>query len=177
MRGGRAVLDRVRRRLRRQARAYGAGQEQRLKESALSLAAFSAYGAAWAVLLRRTGGSPAARLRPGDAVLASLATFRLSRLLSKGSVTSLLRAPFTEFEGATGPSEISERARGEGARATVGALVTCPFCTGVWVVTTLTGAQILWPQTTRTITWALATLAGADAAQLAYDRLVSWCQQ
>ncbi|WP_308368712.1 DUF1360 domain-containing protein [Streptomyces sp. ISL-36] len=107
-----------------------------------------------------------------------MATFRLSRLLSKGVVTSPLRAPFTRFKEAAGPSEVTEEPRTEsGVRGTVGALVTCPFCVGVWVATTLTGAQLLWPREVRVVTGALTVLAGADALQLAYSALGQKAQE
>lgn len=106
-------------------------------------------------------------------VLTSVATFRLSRLLSKASVTSPLRAPFTRYVGPQGPAELHEEAEPDGGRDTVGELVTCPFCTSVWVVSTLTAGQLLWPRATRTAMGALAALAGADALQPAYGALVS----
>jgi hypothetical protein len=58
----------------------------------------------------------------------------------------------------------------------VGELVTCPFCMSVWVASTLTAGQLLWPRATRTATrtamGTLAAPAGADALQLAYGALV-----
>ncbi|MFF5448029.1 DUF1360 domain-containing protein [Streptomyces sp. NPDC012888] len=110
-------------------------------------------------------------------MLASVATFRLSRLVSKGAVTSPLRAPFTRYEEASGPAEVTEEARGDGLRAPVGTLVTCSFCTGVWVASTLAGAYALWPRATRSVTSVFTVVAGADAAQLAYAGLTSWCER
>lgn len=50
--------------------------------------------------------------------------------------------------------------------------MTCPFCRNVWVASTLTAGQLLWPRATRTAKGGLASLAGADALQLAHTALV-----
>ncbi|MFI6088562.1 DUF1360 domain-containing protein [Streptomyces sp. NPDC051218] len=49
---------------------------------------------------------------PWDVLLTGAAVFRLAGWLSKGSVTSPLRAPFTRYESAAGPAEVSESPRG-----------------------------------------------------------------
>lgn len=86
----------------------------------------------------------------------------------KDPVTSPLRAPFTEYQGTQGPAELKEEVRGEGGRKTVGELVTCPFCTGVWVATGLTAGLVYLPRTTRLAMGTLAALAGADMLQFAH---------
>ncbi|MFJ4775993.1 DUF1360 domain-containing protein [Streptomyces sp. NPDC088762] len=151
---------------------YGGGEEHKLPGYTGSMVAFGLYTTAWTAVLRRYGRSMPGGLRAGDVALTAVATFRLSRLLSKGVVTSPLRAPFTRFKEAAGPSEVTEESRTEsGVRGTVGALVTCPFCVGVWVATTFTGAHLLWPRRVRAVTGLLTVLAGADALQLAYSAL------
>jgi len=140
-----------------------------------AMVGFGAYTAAWATAVRLRGRplpERPERPEPWDVVLTSVATFRLSRLLSKASVTSPLRAPFTRYVGPQGPAELHEEAQPEDGKETLGELVTCPFCTSVWVASTLTAGQLLWPRATRTITGALTALAGADALQLAYGSLV-----
>ncbi|MEU5312624.1 DUF1360 domain-containing protein [Streptomyces sp. NPDC021562] len=158
--------------LRRRLRAYSAQEERPLGGYTAALAAFGAYTAAWATVVRMRGRPLPDRPVPGDVALTAVATFRLSRLLSKASVTSPLRAPFTTFHGPQGPAELHEEARSEGGEAMVGELVTCPYCVSVWVASTLTAGQLLWPRATRTAMGALAALAGADALQLTYSALV-----
>jgi hypothetical protein len=131
-------------------RDYSAGHERPLGGYLAAMAGFGTYTAAWATLVRLRGRPLPDRPEPWDVVLTAVATFRLSRLISKASVTSPLRAPFTRY---------------------VGQLVTCPFCMSVWVAATLTGSQLLWPRATRTAMGALTALAGADALQLAYAAL------
>jgi hypothetical protein len=165
-------LHKVGKVFRRMSRAYSPQEERHLGGHLGAVVAFGAYTVAWGavVAVRKTKlpERPAAQ----DLLLTATAVFRLSRLLSKGSVTSPLRAPFTYYESATGPAEVSERPRGGGIRSTVGELATCPFCLSVWLTTTFTGAQLLWPRTTRTVTGGLTALAVADTMQLGYDCLL-----
>lgn len=158
--------------LRRIEREYSAGHDRPLGGYLAAMAGFGTYTAALATAVRLRGRPLPERPEPWDVVLTSVATFRLSRLLSKGSVTSPLRAPFTRYVGPQGPAEVHEEAHPENGKETVGELVTCPFCTSVWVASTLTAGQLLWPRATRTAMGTLAALAGADALQLAYSALM-----
>lgn len=132
---------------------------------------FAGYAAGWTVLRRRAGRPLPASPDPWDLLLTATATFRLSRLIGKATVTRPLRAPFTEVESAGAPAELNESPREEPARKTVGELLSCPFCLSVWIVTTFTGAQTLWPQATRTVTGALTALTVSDALQFGYSAL------
>lgn len=158
--------------LRRTGRAYAAGHERPLGGYLAAMAGFAAYTAAWTTVVRRSGRPVPERPEPWDVVLTSVATFRLSRLLSKAAVTSPLRAPFTRYVGPQGPAELHEEAQPEQGKHTVGELATCPFCMSVWVASTLTAGQLLWPRATRTAMGTLAALAGADTLQLAYSALM-----
>jgi hypothetical protein len=158
--------------LRRTGRTYAGSHERPLRGYATAMAAFGTYTAAWATVVRLRGRPLPDRPQPWDVLLTSVATFRLSRLISKASVTSPLRAPFTTYVGPQGPAELHEEAQSETGKDTVGELMTCPFCMSVWVASTLTAGQLLWPRATRTAMGALAALAGADALQLTYGALV-----
>ncbi|MFF0001193.1 DUF1360 domain-containing protein [Streptomyces avermitilis] len=174
---GTAADDRLGRRLRglarRTERRYSAGDDRPLGGYLAAMAGFGVYTAAWATAVRLRKSPMPDRPQLWDVVLTAVATFRLSRLLSKASVTSPLRAPFTRYVSAQGPAELHEEPRAEDGKDTLGELVTCPFCMSVWVVSTLTAGQLLCPRATRTVMGALAALAGADALQLAYSVLVN----
>ena len=136
-----------------------------------SLATYAVSLAALVATSRATGGAPA-RYSVTDLLLGGVATHKFSRLLSRGSVTSPLRAPFTEFQEAAGASEHTESARGEhGVRHTVGELLTCPFCLGVWIGTAYVAGLGVAPTAARA--WAAVfTVTGvADFLQHAYARL------
>jgi hypothetical protein len=83
-----------------------------------------------------------------------------------------VRAPFTEFEAPAGAGEHLERARdGHGVRHTVGELLTCPFCVGVWVSTAYVGGLALAPRATRGWAAVFAVTGISDFLQHGYARL------
>ncbi|WP_205473869.1 DUF1360 domain-containing protein [Nocardioides sp. SYSU D00038] len=152
--------------------AYDPSGEVDVAGSAGSLAAYTTALAALVGGARLAGRELPDQHHPLDLALGGLAVHKLSRLLSKSSVASPLRAPFTEFREATGASEHAEEARGDhGVRHTVGELITCPFCLGVWVSTAYVAGLVLAPRPTRTAAAVLVVSALSDAAQHAYERL------
>ncbi len=108
-----------------------------------------------------------------DIALISVATHKLSRLLTKDPVTSPFRAPFTRFEGAAGKGELNEEVRGTGGQHAVGELVTCPFCLGQWVATAFVFGLVLAPRATRLTTTVFTALTASDFLQLAYSAAAS----
>jgi hypothetical protein len=126
-----------------------------------------------AAVARLTGRNVPDSLPAKDIALSALATYKLSRLIAKDPVTSPLRAPFTTYEGTSGPAELEEEVRGSGARKTAGELITCPFCSGMWVATGFTAGLVYLPRTTRLAIGTFATLAGADLMHFAH----AWLEQ
>jgi hypothetical protein len=92
----------------------------------------------------------------------------VARLLAKDPVTSPIRAPFTRYEGQSGPAELAEEVRGVGARKTVGELLTCPFCSGQWVASAFVAGLLVAPRPTRALAALFTVAAGADLYQHAY---------
>jgi hypothetical protein len=133
------------------------------------MAAYAAVTGGLCGAVRLSGRRLPARIRAGDLALVTVATFRVSRLLSKDPVTSPLRAPFTRFEGTSGPAELQEEVRGSGLRKAVGELVTCPFCLAQWTATAFTFGLVLAPRTTRFAAAVMTAVAGSDLLQLAYN--------
>ena len=128
------------------------------------------YNAAFAAALvaARLAGRSLPTPTVGDIALFGVATHKLSRLLAKDKVTAALRAPFTEYEEDGGPSEVEERPRGRGARRAIGELVTCPYCLDQWVAAGFTVGSIAAPRASRLTAGVFATVAVADALQIAY---------
>ncbi len=139
----------------------------------MTMTAYAGVVGVLAAAARVTGREVPDGLPAKDVALSALATHKLSRLLAKDPVTSPLRVPFTAYQGTSGPAELHEEVRGSGVRKTVGELITCPFCTGVWVATGFTAGLIYLPRTTRLAMGTLAALAGSDMLQFAY----AWLQQ
>lgn len=137
---------------------------------AASLASYGVLVAATLAVGRLTGRSLPERSSVVDMLVGGVATHKLSRLLAKGSVTSPLRAPFTEFEAPAGAAEHHEHARGtSGVRHTVGALLTCPFCLGVWLGTAYVGALAVAPRPTRAVATVFSVVAVSDWLHLGYE--------
>jgi hypothetical protein len=113
--------------------ARNAEDERPLKGCALVLTGYAGAAGAAALTARLLGRRLPERPAPGDVLLMAVAAHKISRLLTKDAVTSPLRAPVTAFEGPAGEAELNERSRGRGARHALGELLTCPFCTAVWV--------------------------------------------
>lgn len=106
-----------------------------------------------------------------DLALMSAGTFKLSRLIAKDRVTSVLRAPFTTFQDDIGHGEVDEAARGRGVRRAVGELLVCDYCLGQWVAAAYVAGYTAAPRPTRAVA-ALFTIHGAaDVLRLGYSRL------
>lgn len=156
--------------LRERARGYAPGQRRPLGGYLRSMAAYAALSGALAGAVRASGRPLPERYGAGDVLLLSVATHKLSRLLTKESVTSPLRAPFARYTGPAGHAELHEQVRTDGGptRHAVGELVTCPFCMAVWVATGLAGGLVLAPRATRLAATVLTLVAASDFLQLAY---------
>jgi Protein of unknown function (DUF1360) len=147
---------------------YAGGEDRPLRGYAATMTVYGSMVTGLAAAARLTGRRVPDHMPARDILLAAVATHKLSRLIARDPVTSPLRAPFTSYQGTIGPAELREDARGQGAQKTIGELVTCPFCAGVWVATGLTAGLIYLPRTTRLAMGALTALAGADLLQYAH---------
>lgn len=153
---------------RAQGERYSGGADRPLRGYAMTMATYGSLVSALAGTARLTGRPIPDTLSGSDIIRCAAATHKLTRLLAKDPVTSPLRAPFTSYQGTSGPAELKEEVRGQGGKKTIGELVTCPFCTGVWVATGLTAGLIYLPRTTRIATATLTALAGADLLQFVH---------
>jgi hypothetical protein len=139
------------------------------------LVAYAAIAAAFNGLF--AGGLLAARRRhrlperfgAGDVLLLGAATAKLSRLLSRDRVTSVIRAPFTRFEDDSGYGEVEEAARGSGAQRAIGELVVCQYCVSQWVAAGMVLGHALAPRETRLIAATFTVFGLADVINLAYS--------
>ena len=162
------AVDRIRKAARREADAYRSGEERPL---GAYLATMSVYGVSVAALTAAgalAGRRLPERISPYDVALLGAATHKLSRTITKDTVTAPLRAPFAEFAGPQGEGELHEEVRGHGVRHTVGELLTCPFCLAQWVATALAAGLVLAPRQTRLAAATLTSVAISDALQNVY---------
>lgn len=147
---------------------YAPGQDRPLRGYVLTMAGYAGLAGALAGLARLAGRTAPERVAPGDLLLISCATHKVSRLLAKDSVTSPLRAPFTRYAGPSGDAELGEEVRGSGLRHSVGELVSCPFCLDVWVATGFAAGLVFAPRLTRLAAATFTAVAVSDTLQLVY---------
>jgi hypothetical protein len=149
---------------------YAAGDDHRpLAGYAALTAVFGAGMTGGLVAAHRSGRSLPDHFSAQDVLMAGLATHKLSRLITKDKITSVLRAPFTRLQEKTGHGELEEAARGRGLRYAVGELLVCPYCLAQWIAGAFTLGYVYAPRLTRLFAALWTIHAIADAAQLAYS--------
>lgn len=151
---------------------YAPGEDRPLGGYAVLMGVYGAAVTTGVIALRRRN-RPLPDVRLFDIALVGLATHKLARRVTKDSVTSPLRAPFTRYEGVAGPAELKEGVRGKGLRKAIGELVSCPFCLSQWMSTGFTFGLVAAPRATRLTASVFASLALADFLQFAY----AWAEQ
>jgi hypothetical protein len=151
---------------------YAPDDDRPLGGYVVAMSSFATVVSGLAALVTRRGGPPE-RLPAGDLALATIATFRASRLVTEASVTAPLRAPFTRYAGKGGPGEVDEQVQEPegGHRHAVGELLTCPYCFGMWTATAVGFGLVLAPRWTRLAASILAIDAGSDVLQKLYSDL------
>jgi hypothetical protein len=162
----------VRRWARTQKREYTNGEPRPLAGDLGAMGVYVGLVSAAAAAVRASGRELPERIPVGDALLLTVATFRLARRLAKDPVTAPIRAPFTRFEGASGHAEVAEEVREHGGvKHAVGELLTCPFCLAQWVGTGLVFGYVTAPKATRLAALTMTMVAGSDVLQFAYDAI------
>jgi Protein of unknown function (DUF1360) len=161
-------LARLRQSAQRQRQEYTGAAERPLGAYLAAMGIYGGLVAALAGAAKASGRELPERVEPWDLVVVTLATHKLSRLVSKDKVTSPLRAPFMAYQGRSADKEVKEKPRGSGMREAVGELVGCPFCLGMWVATGFSAGLVFAPRLTRLGASTLAILTGSDFLQYGY---------
>jgi hypothetical protein len=150
---------------------YANGADRPIGAYAVLLSVYASLVAALSFVVRRRKAPLPERISPADLALLMVATHKVSRLVTKDSVTAAVRAPFTEFKEPAGEGEVNEDVRGTGVRHAVGELLTCPFCFSQWAATLLAFGLVLAPRATRFAASVLVAVTGADAMQYGFSAL------
>jgi hypothetical protein len=162
----------VRRWARRQKREYTNGEERPLAGDLGAMGVYVGLVSAASAAVRASGRELPERIPIGDAVLLTVATFRLARRIAKDPVTAPIRAPFVRFQGASGHAEVAEEVREHGGvKHAVGELLTCPFCLAQWVGTGFVLGYVSAPRATRLAALTMTMIAGSDVLQFVYDAI------
>src|SRR4051794_21164773 len=157
-----------------QKREYPNGEERPLAGDLGAMGVYVGLVSAAAAAVRASGRELPGRIPVGDALLLTVATFRLARRIAKDPVTAPLRAPFVRFEGSSGHAEVAEEVREHGGvKHAVGELVTCPFCLAQWVGTGFVFGYVTAPNATRLAALTMTMIAGSDVLQFVYDAIQS----
>ena len=162
----------VRRWVRHQEREYTNGEPRPLTGDLGAMGIYLGLVSAGAAAVRASGRELPERIPLADAVMLTVATFRLARRIAKDPVTSPIRAPFTAFQGPSGHAEIAEEVREHGGvKHAVGELLTCPFCLAQWVGTGFVLGYVTAPKATRLAALTMTMVAGSDVLQFVYDSI------
>jgi Protein of unknown function (DUF1360) len=162
----------VRRWARHQERQYTNGEPRPLAGDLGAMGVYMGLVSAGAAAVRASGRELPERIPVGDALMLTVATFRLARRIAKDPVTSPIRAPFTQFRGPSGHAEIAEEVREHGGvKHAVGELLTCPFCLAQWVGTAFVFGYATAPKATRLAALTMTMVAGSDVLQFVYDAI------
>jgi hypothetical protein len=151
---------------------YG-GKKQRLYSYATLISVFNLIFAVFLLVAKGMRRPIPERVAVNDIALLGVATHKLSLTGAQDAVTSPLRAPFTEFQEKESPKSIQEKPRGEGLRRSLGELVTCQFCLGMWAAAFFTYGLVLAPRVTRLFATVLTILTVSDHLHQTYKALMN----
>jgi len=135
----------------------------------IDYAALSAgYGALMGTVLlaARRQRDDAIPLRAPEILPLGLATFALSKLITKEKVESWVREPFVEER-----PDGERRPRGRRLRYAVGELLTCSRCAGAWSGLGLVALRVTRPREARVLTTVLGVSAVNDFLQSTFTLL------
>ena len=150
---------------------YKKGEDVPLFSYGVLAGTFNLLFALFLLAAKVSGKSMPERMDAKDIALLGMATHKLSLVGSQDAIASPLRAPFTELEEKKSPKKVDEKPRGEGFRRSVGELLTCQFCLGVWVASFFTYGFVLLPRASRLVAAVFATVTVSDFLHQAYKAL------
>lgn len=142
-------------------------EEQLLREYATLLAFYVTTVAILTGMASKMGRLPK-RFGVLDLALLGLASHKLSRILAKDRITSILRAPFVSYVRSAGAGEVEEEPRGRGIQRGIGHLVSCPYCMAPWCATALAFGFVFKPRIARFFAGILGSVAASDFLHRAY---------
>ncbi|MGM0836792.1 MAG: DUF1360 domain-containing protein [Bacillota bacterium] len=109
-------------------------------------------------------------------LLLGLASFRLTRLIITDKITSFLRKPFieeVEEVNGNGETETYVLIKGKGVRGFFGELLSCYWCTGMWVTAGLFFLLYLYPFVGKPVLVILAAAGLAGIIESSVNRIIS----
>ena len=152
---------------------YEAGEDIPLASYAALTGVFILIFALFLLLARVSGRDIPERVKPEDIVLFGAATHKLSWIVTRDAITAPLRAPFTELEEVKSPTNVQEKPRDRGLQRSLGELLTCRFCLGMWISAFFAYGLVLFPATTRLVGAIFTMLTVSDHLHQIYKALMN----
>ena len=109
-------------------------------------------------------------------ILLSLAVFRLTRLLVYDQITEFVRRPFMqEYESLdeNGELEIYLFPREKGLRGWIGQLISCYWCTGIWISIFIFSACWFFPRLAEPLVYILSIAGFASIIETIIQSKIS----
>lgn len=103
--------------------------------------------------------------------LLTIASYKLSRIITMSFIASPIRAPFTRRGISLPAGEVQDIAKGQGLQKAIGNLLTCPFCFSVWSSTLFVFGNSFFPRATLKIAQILSIAAFDDLLHLGFRNL------
>ena len=151
---------------------YDEGDDVPLFSYAVLVGVFNLIFVLFLVIARVTGRPIPERIELGDIALFGVATHKLSWIITRDAITAPLRAPFTELEEVKSPTNVQEKPRDTGLQRSVGELLTCRFCLGMWISAFFAYGLVLFPAATRLVGAIFSVLALSDHLHQTYKALM-----
>jgi hypothetical protein len=152
---------------------YEEGEDIPLASYAALTSVFNLIFALFLLLARVSGRDIPERVKPEDIVLFGAATHKLSWIVTRDAITAPLRAPFTELEEVKSPTNVQEKPRDTGLQRSLGELLTCRFCLGMWISAFFAYGLVLFPATTRLVGAIFTMLTVSDHMHQIYKALMN----
>jgi hypothetical protein len=152
---------------------YEEGEDIPLASYAALASVFNLIFALFLLLARVSGRDIPERVKPQDIVLFGAATHKLSWIVTRDAITAPLRAPFTELEEVKSPTNVQEKPRDTGLQRSLGELLTCRFCLGMWISAFFAYGLVLFPAATRLVGAIFAMLTVSDHLHQVYKALMN----
>jgi hypothetical protein len=152
---------------------YGSGEDVPLYSYAVLVGIFKLTFVLFLVVAKITGRPIPERIEPGDIVLFGVATHKLSWIVTRDAITAPLRAPFTQLEEVKSPTNVQEKPRDTGLQRSLGELLTCRFCLGMWISAFFAYGLVLFPAATRLVGAIFAILTLSDHLHQTYKALMN----
>ena len=153
--------------------SYEDGEDVPLASYAALTGVFNLIFALFLLLARVSGREIPERIKPEDIVLFGAATHKLSWIVTRDAITAPLRAPFTELEEVKSPTNVQEKPRDTGLQRSLGELLTCRFCLGMWISAFFAYGLVLFPATTRLVGAIFSMLTVSDHLHQIYKALMN----